>query len=1191
MIKKLNIMKRYISFFLLFAAIVYSVTLHAQFDPRPQVQMPIGDAQSLGKFGEIPVDLFTGRVNIDIPIYTIKYYDIEVPISISYHGGGIKVSDERASVGLGWTLNAGGVINRIVRGMPDELFDNQNKVAGYNKLNNLTLNGTLSQFHEFIDLIKQRKTYLQKEPSIQGNSFLLNPHTDEEFYIADMVSKYGEAYDNGHFDTALDNYNFNVQGLSGAFVHEGNNIILQCNDGVTINNNVSDYTIKDANGYVYQFQVVEKQTYSYKINYDWNMTNWENLPKYYFKYPSSWWLSSITSPTGEVVNFYYNDAKIVYRKTTTNGYTQIMRPKSTTGFYYNYSEFNDYEYPPGLSKARLDTVYKKVLSRIETPNCIVRFSYWNPPVSSHTLSPQLNAIEVYANSGSRTLIEETKFTYTGTGSKARLLQLKKRGVGHNKEQTHLFSYHSTAIDPPTTTNDVRRDHWGYFAPKSTGYFSQKKYFGTYPIVRGSLRYFKDRYADNTTADNDMLSQITYPTGGTTEFVWEPHTYSELSTLGSSAPLDRTSEEEIVYDPQYMIEKTFSLCGKSENQILTTSCILSSPRIIMIDFSMYYPVMDNLQEHVCPNHCISGWDDGDKFTQNTIGDRTHIRIKKDGQVIRVVHICKETYKNLVTIDATTGTYSFELCNPRDNFNRNCAQCDLYYTDYFNRYGIDTSNYGYITIEIGDLISSYDLSYKNVGGVRIKRITNKSANNITLIKEYDYIKDHFDSNSSSSGVLAYPPRYASLFESCEYLVLEDMLDVPTINCNYLLTLRSNGLPYTLNGGSHIEYSKVVETVVQKADLLFNHPNQKPIQRTVYSYWTGADLGCSDIDDTDSGIFVPSDMLQLTSQNHRRGHLKEKIEYTDEIRTTKYQYQIFEPQFKESITGSVFTVEDYVKTPFRYFNNKIGHVKPYKDLGIVQYHVTPYNKRLLSISSEGTKSNNYQQYTYANKAYSIARAANAPSSHSIINSEGDTITQYFTYVNINLNRIHTCVTVKGKKIIDAYRNEYDSQGRIIRKYVALLNPQSLPLANNYNPVNLTNELAESYLYYRNRLAQFTNHRSSLSTVYLWSYRNAYPVAEIQNATFDNVCNILGDDILNRLQYDNRPDMNLLNGLRTIFPESMISTMTYEMLVGITSFTDPKGATTYYDYNSFGQLKECYIIENGQKKIVQKKEYHWSH
>jgi YD repeat-containing protein len=286
----------------------------------------------------------------------------------------------------------------------------------------------------------------------------------------------------------------------------------------------------------------------------------------------------------------------------------------------------------------------------------------------------------------------------------------------------------------------------------------------------------------------------------------------------------------------------------------------------------------------------------------------------------------------------------------------------------------------------------------------------------------------------------------------------------------------------------------------------------------------------------------------------------------------------------------VADYTKTTLGY-SYQGGTTRPYKDLGIVQYRVIPYNKRLLQVKTEGSKSNDYQSYTYTNNTYSEARAANAPISHSTIDSEGNTITQYFTYTNINLNRIHTCVTVKQGKIIDAYRNEYDTWGRITEKYIALLDPASLPSADNYNAVTLTNELMESYLYHNNRLVQLTDHRSGISTVYLWSYKGTYPVAEIQNATFSNISNLLGSNTVNNLYNTFIPDMNLLNGLRTTLQESLVSTMTYQLLKGITSFTEPQGTTTYFTYNGFGQLKENYVIENGQKKIIQKMEYHWSH
>lgn len=45
---------------------------------------------------------------------------VNLPISLSYHGSGFKVSEVSSSVGLGWTLNAGGIITRSVRVRPDD---------------------------------------------------------------------------------------------------------------------------------------------------------------------------------------------------------------------------------------------------------------------------------------------------------------------------------------------------------------------------------------------------------------------------------------------------------------------------------------------------------------------------------------------------------------------------------------------------------------------------------------------------------------------------------------------------------------------------------------------------------------------------------------------------------------------------------------------------------------------------------------------------------------------------------------------------------------------------------------------------------------------------------------------------------------------------------------------------------------
>ncbi len=80
------------------------------------------NAASLGKYGEYPVGLYTGTPNITIPLYELSAGRVKLPISLSYHAGGIKVEEIASSVGLGWSLNAGGVITRSVMGLPDENY-------------------------------------------------------------------------------------------------------------------------------------------------------------------------------------------------------------------------------------------------------------------------------------------------------------------------------------------------------------------------------------------------------------------------------------------------------------------------------------------------------------------------------------------------------------------------------------------------------------------------------------------------------------------------------------------------------------------------------------------------------------------------------------------------------------------------------------------------------------------------------------------------------------------------------------------------------------------------------------------------------------------------------------------------------------------------------------------------------------
>src|SRR4028118_25573 len=81
---------------------------------------PSPEAANLGRFGDVPVSLNTGTAHLSIPLYQIGGKDLSLPISLDYAASGNRVSDVASWTGLGWTLNSGGLITRVVKGLPDE---------------------------------------------------------------------------------------------------------------------------------------------------------------------------------------------------------------------------------------------------------------------------------------------------------------------------------------------------------------------------------------------------------------------------------------------------------------------------------------------------------------------------------------------------------------------------------------------------------------------------------------------------------------------------------------------------------------------------------------------------------------------------------------------------------------------------------------------------------------------------------------------------------------------------------------------------------------------------------------------------------------------------------------------------------------------------------------------------------------
>src|SRR5690554_5199367 len=64
--------------------------------------------------GNQKVSLFTGKSGTTIPVYTYQDNDFNIPIFLEYNMSGFIPNQREGIIGLGWHLNAGGAITRIV---------------------------------------------------------------------------------------------------------------------------------------------------------------------------------------------------------------------------------------------------------------------------------------------------------------------------------------------------------------------------------------------------------------------------------------------------------------------------------------------------------------------------------------------------------------------------------------------------------------------------------------------------------------------------------------------------------------------------------------------------------------------------------------------------------------------------------------------------------------------------------------------------------------------------------------------------------------------------------------------------------------------------------------------------------------------------------------------------------------------
>ncbi|WP_295719979.1 DUF5977 domain-containing protein [Mucilaginibacter sp.] len=463
----------------------------------PTIFRKAPNSAAFTKYGDYPVNLFTGLPDISIPLYNIQSGGLSVPITLSYHASGIRVSDVASWVGLGWSLSTGGSITRKVMGSADE------ETGGF------------LQGHLRVDAA-------------------INAEIDSDVTFLDNVVK-------GQYDTQPDIFSYDFPGHNGKFFFDATNSFkpaLIPFAPISIRNtnfNPSHYT----DPYVPHFAVKDEHGNSYLFGYN-------NIERTRTETPSHTGFSNtafmleqmLTQDKKDTVSFSYASQDVTYPD------EQSMADIITSNV-DNHGDFTRYvsQYTPNNNSYNISTVSEKLIQQIKFTNGKVVFELdatrRNDIGNSSYPNYGLNKIRVYSiNHATNTytlqksVVFYKSYFYPGVTNQQRLRldSIQVLDAGGSIMQHYRFVYNSSVTMP--LYGSFAKDYWGFYNGKAnTSMIPNQTVTYVANVVNGQTTTQtigstvpNSRFSDSTYMQACVLQTVYYPTGGHTDFTFETNRY-------------------------------------------------------------------------------------------------------------------------------------------------------------------------------------------------------------------------------------------------------------------------------------------------------------------------------------------------------------------------------------------------------------------------------------------------------------------------------------------------------------------------------------------------------------------------------------------------------------------------------------------------------------------------------------------
>ncbi|UZJ64210.1 hypothetical protein OKW96_17770 [Sphingobacterium sp. KU25419] len=479
--------------------------------------------------------------------------------------------------------------------------------------------------------------------------------------------------------------------------------------------------------------------------------------------------------------------------------------------------------------------------------------------------------------------------------------------------------------------------------------------------------------------------------------------------------------------------------------------------------------------------------------------------------------------------------------------------------------DPSNPPFLSVDLVLLTKkSYMIGEQDAPGVRVKSIFKKDKEIGLLRKDFFY---KFPSTGFSSGKISGEGDYypVLLKKWTHYTPYDKFL------CSFNQYTSYSNYPLITTMGSYVGYSFVTE--------IENNGSEKLKKESIF-------LNFLDNPDIVSNISFP--YTPSSDQSYKRGLVTEERFYKhiignnfDLTKVKKYKYskinnihsKVFGAKIAEMITNEPVIGFDYESIRVNVYEN---YSDAYNLISDSTFTFEPEGKTLVS-----------KDYSYNNK-FLLANEKLLDSKNTIIEKKY----KYPFDINQSVYNEMTNRNLLGQKVeirllknnVEKYKTENKYLSRSLNGELQFLIYEQ---SSSFGSIESETIKFQSFDGYGN--PQEIKKQEEPVTTYLWGYGGQYPIAEIKNATYSEVETVLTKatiDALNLLTITETTIKNAGDKLRNDLPNAMITSYTYQPLVGMKSKTDARGVTEYYEYDGLQRLK---AVLDQVKNVTSSMDYHY--